>query len=159
MKTTRRTTTRTKRKRRTAKSSLVLGLAFTIACWGLPALSSPAQDRGQPQGGGPPANSRPPGKSKKDVPYAVLAGTVFRDPGFAQPGATVIVTRKDEPKKKLVEGVSNSRGEFSFRVPPGPVTYVVTATLKGFKEERQEFEVSGEEQVNATLLLIPESKK
>jgi len=67
--------------------------------------------------------------------------------------------RKDQPGKKLEQLESNYRGEFSFHVPAGPATYIVTATLKGFKPERQEFEVSGEEQVNATLLLIPESNK
>jgi hypothetical protein len=96
---------------------------------------------------------------KAEAPHAVVAGTVFRDPGFAQPGATVSLARKDQPGKKLDQVESNYRGEFSFHVPPGPATYVVTATLKGFKPERQEFEISGEEQVNATLLLIPESNK
>ena len=95
---------------------------------------------------------------KKAAPYAVLAGTVFRDPGFAQPGATVVVTKKEAPDKKLQQGITDRRGEFAFRVPPGPGTYYLTATLKGFKPDRQEFEVSGEEQINATLLLVPESK-
>jgi len=98
-------------------------------------------------------------RGKKDAPHAVIAGTVFRDPGFAQPGATVTIVRKDQPGKKLEQLESNYRGEFSFHVPAGPATYIVTATLKGFKPERQEFEVSGEEKVNATLLLIPESNK
>ena len=96
---------------------------------------------------------------KKDAPHATLAGTVFRDPGFAQPGATVVVSRRQEPEKKLQQAVSDRRGEFAFRVPPGPASYVLTATLKGFKRDRQEFDVSGEEQINATLLLVPESKK
>src|SRR5262249_1815475 len=97
--------------------------------------------------------------TKKEIPHAVVAGTVFRDPGFAQPGATVTVSKKDAPGKKLDQAVSDARGEFAFRLPPGPVTYVVTATLKGFKPDRLEFPVEGEEQVNATLLLVPESKK
>jgi hypothetical protein len=89
----------------------------------------------------------------------VLAGTVFRDPGFAQAGATITLARKDAPAKKVQQATSDQRGEFAFRVPPGPATYVITAALKGFKPDRQEFEVSGEEQINATLLLVPESKK
>jgi len=36
-------------------------------------------------------------RGKKDAPHAVIAGTVFRDPGFAQPGATVTIVRKDQP--------------------------------------------------------------
>ena len=100
-----------------------------------------------------PAQSR-----KKEAPHATLAGTVFRDPGFAQPGATVILSSQSEPDKKLQQAITDRRGDFAFRVPPGPASYYLTATLKGFKRARDSFDVSGEEQINATLLLIPESK-
>lgn len=104
------------------------------------------------------AAGRKPGK--KEAAHAVIAGTVFRDPGFAQPGAAVTLSLKDDPKgKKTQEAVSDSRGEFAFHVPPGQAVYVVYATLKGYKPVRQEIEISGEEQVNATLLLLPESNK
>jgi len=97
--------------------------------------------------------------SNKQTAYAVIAGTVFRDPGFAQPGAAVILSLKDDPKgKKLQEAFSDNRGEFAFHVPPAQATYVIQATLKGYRPVRQEIEISGEEQVNATLLLVPESK-
>jgi hypothetical protein len=89
---------------------------------------------------------------------AVVAGTVFRDPGFAQPGATVVLARKDQPKKKLQQAVSSGRGEFAFRVPAESASYIVTASLKGYKPDSQEFTVQGEEQINATMLLVPESK-
>ncbi len=98
------------------------------------------------------------GSKKAAAPYAIVAGTVFRDPGFAQPGASVVLTLKSAPAKKLQNQVSSPRGEFSFRVPPGPQTYVVTATLKGFQTVRQEIEIQDQEQINATLLLVPESK-
>jgi Carboxypeptidase regulatory-like domain len=88
----------------------------------------------------------------------VVAGTVFRDPGFSQPGAAVVLALKSAPQKKLQQQTSDARGEFAFRVPPGPNTYIVTATLKGFKPAREEIEVLAVEQTNATLLLIPESK-
>ena len=90
---------------------------------------------------------------------AVIAGTVFRDPGFAQPGASVVLALKSAPAKKLQHQISSPRGEFTFRVPAGPNSYVVTATLKGFQTARQEIEIQGEEQINATLLLVPESKQ
>ena len=97
---------------------------------------------------------------KEEAPHATVAGTVFRDPGFAQPGAAVVLTRKDDPKaKKLQEAASDARGDFAFRVPPGPAAYIVTASLKGFKTVQQEIAVSGEEYVNATLVLVPESNK
>jgi len=99
------------------------------------------------------------GTNRKAEPYAVVAGTVFRDPGFAQPGASVVLALKSAPTKKLLQVTSSPRGEFSFRVPAGPNTYVVTATLKGFQTADQEIEIQGQEQINATLLLVPESKK
>lgn len=96
---------------------------------------------------------------QKNEPYAVIAGTVFRDPGFAQPGASVVLALKSAPTKKLQQQISSPRGEFTFRVPEGPNTYVITATLKGFQTAREEIEIQGQEQINATLLLIPESKQ
>jgi len=99
------------------------------------------------------------GKQKSVPPHAVVAGTVFRDPGLAQAGAAVTLSLKDDAKgKKLQTAASDTRGEFAFRVPPGPATYVVRAALKGFRPTQQEIEITGEEQVNATLLLVPESK-
>src|ERR1700730_9475313 len=89
---------------------------------------------------------------QKAEPYAVVAGTVFRDPGFAQPGASVALALKSAPAKKLQHQISSPRGEFSCRVPPGPNAYLVTATLKGFKTARGEVEIQGQEQINATLL-------
>jgi hypothetical protein len=99
------------------------------------------------------------GTKKKAEPYAIVAGTVFRDPGFAQPGASVVLVLKSAPAKKLQEQISSPRGEFAFRVPPGPNVYFVTATLKGFQTARQEIEIQEQEQINATLLLVPESKE
>jgi len=96
---------------------------------------------------------------QKVEPEAVIAGTVFRDPGFAQPGASVVLALKSAPAKKLQRLISSPRGEFTFRVPAGANSYVVSATLKGFQTARQEIDIQGEEQINATLLLVPESKK
>ena len=98
-------------------------------------------------------------RKAKSEPYAVVAGTVFRDPGFAQSGASVILALKSAPAKKLQQQISSPRGEFTFRVPAGANTYVVTATLKGFQTARQEIEIQDQEQINATLLLVPESKQ
>ena len=107
-----------------------------------------------------PARSLPAqGTKQKAGPYAIVAGTVFRDPGFAQPGASVVLALKSAPNRKLQQQISSPRGEFSFRVPPGPQTYLVTATLKGFQTAREEIEIQGQEQINATLLLVPESKQ
>lgn len=100
---------------------------------------------------------------KNEAPHAVVAGTVFRENGFSLPGAAVTLTVKDAPgvpktKAKKLQSVSDSRGEFAFRVPPGAGTYVVRASLKGFQAVEKEASVSGEERVEVTLMLPAESK-
>ena len=97
---------------------------------------------------------------KKPAPHAVVAGTVFRDPGLALPGASIVLMRKDDPKaKKLQEAVSNYRGEFAFQVPAMQAAYVVRASLKGFHPEEKEALISADERIEVTLVLVPESKK
>ena len=95
---------------------------------------------------------------KKQEPYAVILGSVFQESGRAQPGAKVVLASKDKPGKKLQEQISSLQGEFSFRVPPGPGAYVLTATMKGFEAASKEVEISGQEQIHKTLLLVPASK-
>jgi hypothetical protein len=58
----------------------------------------------------------------------------------------------------LLEQTSSPHGEFSFRVPPGPGDYVVTATLKGYEPATREVEIVAQEQVQKNLLLSPVSK-
>lgn len=96
---------------------------------------------------------------KKPQPHAVIAGTVFREPGFALPDADVALTRKDDPKaKKLQQTATNYRGEFTFEVPPMAAEYVVRASRKGFHAEQKEATISGAERIEVTLTLTPESK-
>ena len=96
---------------------------------------------------------------RNDAPHAVVAGTVFRENGFSLPGATVTLAVKDAAKKpKKLQSVSDGRGEFAFRVPPGAATYVVRASLKGFQAVEKEASVSAEERVEVTLMLPAESK-
>ena len=78
---------------------------------------------------------------------AVIAGTVFRDPGFALPGAEVTLSVTTPPagvkapkKKKLFSDV---RGEFAFYVPPVRAEYVVEATAPGYEPERKPAVVQG----------------
>lgn len=87
-----------------------------------------------------------------------MSGSVFQDSGVAQPGAKVVLSSKDQPGKKLQEQTSSPRGEFSFRVPPGPSYYVLTATMKGFESASKEVEIVAQEQIHKTLLLVPASK-
>jgi len=131
--------------RRKSKSALLLVPALCLAQISLVQVSmvQPMLAQAKPKAG----------------PDAVIAGTVFRDPGFAQPGASVFLALKSAPAKKLRHQISSPRGEFTFRVPAGPNRYLVTATLKGFQTAREEIEIQGQEQINATLLLVPESKQ
>jgi hypothetical protein len=92
-------------------------------------------------------------------PYGLVGGTVFRDPGFTQQGAKVVLTLESQPWKKLQEQVSSPTGEFAFRVKAEPNRYTVTATLKGFEPASKTVEITGQEQVRATLMLIPESNR
>jgi hypothetical protein len=98
------------------------------------------------------------GKPKPGEPYAIVAGTVFRDPGFSFPGAKVVLSLAGNPSKKLQEQTTSGRGEFSFRVPPGENTWLVTASRKGFVTVQKEVEIQAQEQIHATLTLFPESK-
>jgi hypothetical protein len=102
------------------------------------------------------AADRPP--LKNDAPYAVVAGSVFRESGFSLPGATVTLAVKDAPKVKKLQSVSDARGEFAFRVPPEAGTYVVRASMKGYQPAEKEASLTGEERVEVTLVLSSESK-
>ena len=99
-------------------------------------------------------------KKKSNDPDTVIAGTVFRDPGYALPEATVTLVRRDDPKhKKLVEVGTNMRGEFVIHVPATPDVYVVKASAKGFRAEEKEATVTGLDRVDMTFTLEPEKKK
>jgi carboxypeptidase family protein len=95
---------------------------------------------------------------KKPAAYAVVAGTVFRDPGYALPDVKVVLMQREPKPKKLQESTTNYRGEFLFRVPPVEATYVVRASLKGYMPEQKEAKISGEEHIDVNLVLSPESK-
>ncbi len=99
-------------------------------------------------------------KKRSADPGTVIAGTVFRDPGFALPEATVTLIRRDDPKhKKLAEMTTSPRGEFVIHVPSDPAVYVVKASAKGFHAEQKEAPVTGLDRVELMFTLEPEKKK
>jgi hypothetical protein len=99
-------------------------------------------------------------KKRPNEPDTVIAGTVFRDPGYALPEATVTLVRRDDPKrKKLAEMGTNLRGEFVIHVPATPDVYVLKASAKGFRAEEKEATVTGLDRVDMTFTLEPEKKK
>ena len=105
-----------------------------------------------------------PGADKKKVePYGLVAGTVFRDPGFALRGAEVTVVPNPEQgqtpvKIKKLQGLSDARGEFAFRVPPIPMRYTIHVSAQGYHSEDKSVSIQGEERTEATFQLHPESK-
>jgi hypothetical protein len=104
-----------------------------------------------------------PGAEKESGAYAVVAGTVFQEPGFALRGAELTLVRKPEgtaPKKeKSHKAVSDSRGEFAFHVPPGPAEYVLTVKAQGFESAAKRVTVSALERVDEFITLKPVQKK
>jgi hypothetical protein len=102
-------------------------------------------------------------RQNESAPYAVVAGTVFRDPGFAIPGAEVILApvpgTSAASKIKKQKEIANGRGEFAFRVPPGPIDYNITATAKGFNALEKKVTVYDQERVDVTFVLEPSSNK
>jgi hypothetical protein len=104
------------------------------------------------------------GRKKSADLYAIIGGTVFRDPGFALRGAEVTL----EPEKTVVNGsklkgqkaVSDARGEFAFRVAPiEGAKYKLTASMPGLQPETRFAETrGGEERIDVTFMLLPASK-
>jgi hypothetical protein len=98
---------------------------------------------------------------KKPAPpgYAVIGGTVFREPGFSLPGAEIVLEPEAPAKQKRQKAVSDARGEFAFRVPPIAAKYRVTVTARGFRSDsKSAVTQGGEERIDVTFSLAAESK-
>ena len=102
---------------------------------------------------------------KKAVPeaYSLVAGTVFREPGFALPQAEITLIPNPEQdglpvKVKKISTVSDARGEFVFRVPAASMRYTVRVTARGYHGEEKTVNVQGEERADVTFQLHEESK-
>lgn len=99
-------------------------------------------------------------KKKASEPDTVISGTVFRDPGYALPDATVTVVRRDDPKhKKVAEIITSFRGEFAIHVPATPQVYLLKASAKGYHAEEKEASVTGLDGIDVMFILEPEKKK
>ena len=96
---------------------------------------------------------------KKDADYSVVAGTVFREPGFALPGAEVAlaVAPGAGVKVKKMSFTTNQRGEFAFRVPSAKAVYSVAAAAKGFKGQQKTVDVEPLGRFEVTFMLQRES--
>jgi len=93
-----------------------------------------------------------PAAEPKPAAYAVVAGTVFREPGFALPGAEVRLTVKTPPEtRKLPKpqtAASDGRGEFAFHVPAVKAEYTISVRAPGFVPEEKTAAVTAGERVD-----------
>ena len=91
--------------------------------------------------------------------YALLAGTVYRPPGFALPGVTVLVTPLEPEvngaKLKKSQVVTDARGEWTVRVPPVPAKWRVDVKVNGYRPEQRTVAVEGEQRVDVSVVLEP----
>ena len=101
-------------------------------------------------------------KSRVPAPYGIVGGTVFRDSGFALPGAEVALKADPENGERALKpqrAVTDARGEFAFRVPAAAMRYRISASAKGFVPQEKEVFIQGEERTDVTLTLAASSNK
>ena len=86
---------------------------------------------------------------------------MYRDPGFALPGATVLVTpeagERNGVKFKKLETSANNRGEFAVRVPAVPMGYRVDVKINGFQAQSQTVQIEGEQRKELSFVLEPQN--
>jgi hypothetical protein len=102
------------------------------------------------------------GKSGKPEPFALIAGSVFRDTGFSLAGAELIVEPAPEAKApvkfKRIKTVTDARGEFAVRVPSVPMRYTVSVKAQRYRLDKKEVSIDGEGRVELFFRLEPETK-
>jgi hypothetical protein len=89
--------------------------------------------------------------------YAVVAGTVFSEPGFTLPGAGVMLRTTVLPpgvkRAKPLTTRSDGRGEFAFHVPAGKAEYSVSVQAEGFLGEEKPAKIEYKERVDIYFTL------
>ena len=98
-----------------------------------------------------------PGKAA--APQAVIAGTVFREPGFAVAGAeaelTVVTPPAGQKRVKGQRARTTARGEFFFYLPAAEAVYRVRASAPGLEPQEREVRIQGEERADVYFNLKP----
>jgi hypothetical protein len=101
------------------------------------------------------------GANRREKPaqpaVAVIAGTVFRTPGFALAGAEVTVVPKEgtsgSVKLKKTQVVSSTRGEWAVRVPAVPMEYTVYVKCSGYESQQKTVAIEGEHRREVSFML------
>ena len=95
---------------------------------------------------------------------SLVRGAVFNANGFSLPGVRVKLVRvaneeEAKDKKKIdslkMDYITNSRGEFAFRLPPVRARYQVTAIVSGYKPQVKTVDVGEDEAVPLAFSLEP----
>jgi hypothetical protein len=99
-------------------------------------------------------------KSKESqAAFALIAGTVYRPPGFALPGVELKfvpeLSESQNVKLKKAEAVTDARGEFAVRVPAVPAKWRVDVKVNGYRLEQRSVSVTGEQRVDLSIILEP----
>ena len=106
-----------------------------------------------------PAFAEKKAKPENAPAYALIAGTVYRPPGFALPGVKVVVepekSESNGAKLKRSEAVTDSRGEWAVRVPPVPAKWRIDVKVNGYRPEQRSVSVEGEQRVDSSMVLEP----
>ena len=89
---------------------------------------------------------------------AILFGTAFQESGLSLPGAKIVAFDQNKPHKKY-RTVTNSRGEYTIRVPAGESTYIITASAPKFEPAKRSIKVYDSEKSTANLILKPRKKQ
>ena len=98
-------------------------------------------------------------RKKLDGPPAVVAGTVFREPGFALPGVEVTIAPEKAPaKSKKLKAVSDSRGEFAFHLLAEEARYTVSVKANGFEPQERTVAVESGVRIDVFFELKPAAK-
>jgi uncharacterized GH25 family protein len=99
---------------------------------------------------------------------SLIRGAVFDSNGFSLAGARVrlerIPTEEEEKSGKRIKAfsdsrITNSHGEFAFRLPGEKARYRVTAMLDGYKPDTKLIEVGESQAVPLALTLEPLNKQ
>jgi len=104
----------------------------------------------------------------REHPTSLIRGSVFTPIGQSIAGARVKLVRvrtpEEESAKKKVKAdtrdyVTNTRGEFTFRVPSMRARYMVSAKASGFTNDSKIVDVNESEAVAVALTLDQKKKK